>query len=254
MTVGDNPLREAVIKANKLRAKDYSGMRFGKVLIVKNYDRDVNNNRRVLAVCDCGKEFIVLAKSLVSRRQVSCGCNKLEKSKTQKNSLIGKIFGKLQVINREPNKNNAIMYKCLCDCGNYSIVSHGNLNKKKHIMSCGDCCEYRNGKRVSFIQIKLYNQLGGILNFHSGRFFIDIALSRYGKKIAIEYDEMYWHEDTKDKDAKRVRELMNNKWNVITIRARDNIPSYQQISDAIEYVCKNKSGTVWYILDIQRGK
>lgn len=51
--------------------------------------------------------------------------------------LIGKRFGRLKVIEQaESNKQHATCWKCLCDCGNYHIVSTGNLNKG-NVRSCG---------------------------------------------------------------------------------------------------------------------
>jgi len=42
--------------------------------------------------------------------------------------LIGKKFGRLGVIGREPNgPRGQIMWKCFCECGGIKIVMSGNL-------------------------------------------------------------------------------------------------------------------------------
>lgn len=46
-------------------------------------------------------------------------------------SIIGKRFTRLVVLEQIPNTKN---YKCLCDCGNTSIVNKSNL---KRVKSCG---------------------------------------------------------------------------------------------------------------------
>jgi len=53
-------------------------------------------------------------------------------------NLKGKQSGKLIVLEYAYTKNNHKYWKCLCDCGNYTYVSSGNLTKKRRpIKSCG---------------------------------------------------------------------------------------------------------------------
>jgi len=52
-------------------------------------------------------------------------------------SLIGKRFGKLTVIAREPNnKWREAMWKCVCDCGGETITTGKHL-RSGHTTSCG---------------------------------------------------------------------------------------------------------------------
>lgn len=63
--------------------------------------------------------------------------------------LTGQKFGRLTVINllSERAKNGMKIYKCLCNCGNYINVRHGNLTSG-NTKSCGcfnsDCSSKRN--------------------------------------------------------------------------------------------------------------
>lgn len=51
--------------------------------------------------------------------------------------LTGKRFGRLKVLNLEgKDKFGALMWKCLCDCGNITITQGGSL-KKGATRSCG---------------------------------------------------------------------------------------------------------------------
>ena len=51
--------------------------------------------------------------------------------------LLGQRFGRLTVIGRMPNnKQNQAVWKCLCDCGNETIVESGHL-RSGHTNSCG---------------------------------------------------------------------------------------------------------------------
>ncbi len=47
-------------------------------------------------------------------------------------NLTGQRFGKLVVLERRPKS----MWRCICDCGNESVVYGGNLTKP-HTRSCG---------------------------------------------------------------------------------------------------------------------
>lgn len=62
------------------------------------------------------------------------------------NDLLGKRFGRLKVIAREPNRrtpngSHRTMWKCKCDCGNETIVSACSLTRKakdkRPTESCG---------------------------------------------------------------------------------------------------------------------
>ena len=50
--------------------------------------------------------------------------------------LKNQKFGKLTVIERVSNKKYKVAWKCLCDCGNETIVLTTNLTSKR-ILSCG---------------------------------------------------------------------------------------------------------------------
>lgn len=52
--------------------------------------------------------------------------------------LTGKIFGKLVVIKRSGVYSDGhVLWECLCECGNTTVVQSNNLQKKKSTSSCG---------------------------------------------------------------------------------------------------------------------
>lgn len=58
--------------------------------------------------------------------------------------LTNRKFGKLTALVRvENNKHGKAMWRCLCDCGNYSVVNTADLTRNK-ITSCG-CNRVRHG-------------------------------------------------------------------------------------------------------------
>lgn len=94
--------------------------------------------------CECGNIVEVSAESLRRNMPHDCGCVKLQLQKEKEqakenklNYLVGKRFGKLVVEARtEERKNNSIVWKCKCDCGNYKNVPT-HLLTSNHTQSCG---------------------------------------------------------------------------------------------------------------------
>lgn len=62
----------------------------------------------------------------------------------------GQRFGKLTVVERVKNKNGKNVWRCVCDCGNETLVQTGNLSNG-HTTSCG-CARVESGKR-NFIDL-----------------------------------------------------------------------------------------------------
>ena len=54
----------------------------------------------------------------------------------KKLNIIGEKYNKLLVIEEEKPRANNRMFKCICDCGNITIVSMSNLRANR-IVSCG---------------------------------------------------------------------------------------------------------------------
>ena len=71
--------------------------------------------------------------------------------------LTGHKFGKLTVIKQsDRNKHRMVLWDCLCDCGNHSIVEGSSL-RSGHTKTCG--CE--------------------------GKAFIDLAGQRFGQLLLL---------------------------------------------------------------------
>lgn len=54
--------------------KDLTGLRFGRLVVLNQYDRTKNFKYRWICQCDCGNIVVVLGASMICGRQVSCGC------------------------------------------------------------------------------------------------------------------------------------------------------------------------------------
>ena len=130
---------------------DLTGQRFGRLTVVKKLE-DKDGWTQFLCKCDCGKEKIANGSSLKYGMTKSCGC--LHKEVSGKNnfeSLVGKRFGKLEVIDSAPSKYGKAHWLCKCDCGNETIASTGGL-KSGHTQSCG-CYQDEVASNTHFVDL-----------------------------------------------------------------------------------------------------
>jgi hypothetical protein len=88
-------------QAAKSKFKDLTGMRFGKLITLYMLPRALGERRACLCRCDCGVEKKVKSHNLTSGKTESCGCVKLEASKTNikvahvNNVRLGSAFRKV---------------------------------------------------------------------------------------------------------------------------------------------------------------
>lgn len=80
-----------------------------------------------------------------------------------KDNIISKRFGRLTVIDKIGSKNKISIYKCKCDCGNYTVVYRTNL-VNQDIKSCG-CLKEDFYKNRLNEQIKKYQVDGTNLSY-----------------------------------------------------------------------------------------
>ena len=142
---------------------DLTGERFGKLLVLSrssNYKTEKGKSIvRWLCLCDCGNETVVGSDSLRRGNTKSCGCYRGESSSKRKlSNLTGKRFGRLLVIKQanhhiQKRGKKVVCWKCLCDCGNETIVYSDHL-MSGHTSSCG-CYQ-----REKVIESKFVNLIG----------------------------------------------------------------------------------------------
>lgn len=153
------------------KAIDITNQRFGKLIAL--YDTGIRKNRQALwhCICDCGNECDVLGSSLRSGHTTSCGCKNHEK---EVENLIGKKFNNLTVLERRgSDKNRHALWYCLCDCGNYRIVTTTEL-KSNSVKSCRECS----------IKNKIGHEYSEI-DYTSTIWYKEIAGKKFGKLLAI---------------------------------------------------------------------
>lgn len=137
---------------NKLnKAKDISGMRFGRLVALQRAGYHVQpcGRRHILweCQCDCGNKTIVDISHLSTGETTSCGCYAKEFRKTAyTHNLTGKKFGRLTVVKQDKTREPGVFWICRCECGWFVSVAAnslaGGLTK-----SCG-CLKMSRGEAV----------------------------------------------------------------------------------------------------------
>ena len=112
---------------------DLTGQRFGKLICLKLYNKkDKRGNTQWVCQCDCGNTCLAAVPQLKCGYKKSCGCL----SHPPLKEYIGKKFGRLTVIEYSGKQAGMHRWKCVCDCGNETIVGQTLLQTGK-TKSCG---------------------------------------------------------------------------------------------------------------------
>lgn len=99
----------------------------------KLYIEQQKSTSQIAKILSCSKSCVLykLKRFDIKIRPV----NKLE-------NLEGKKFDSLLVVERLADKNSkSTKWKCLCDCGSYTVAKAGHLKSRNH-KSCGKCYKH----------------------------------------------------------------------------------------------------------------
>ena len=112
---------------------DLTGRRFNKLTCLYLADeRDKRGNAQWVCRCDCGNICLAAAPQLQAGYKTSCGCI----SHPPLKELIGKRFGMLVVTEYAGKRAGMHRWRCICDCGNETVVGQTLLQNGK-TKSCG---------------------------------------------------------------------------------------------------------------------
>lgn len=114
--------------------KSMAGKRFGKLLVLKNH-RKIKTFVEWECACDCGGRCWKRGQSLREGAARSCGCVPRKPSRALID-LMGKRFGRWQVIGPREKRNGVSVWLCRCDCGKEERPSGQSLRDGTS-KSCG---------------------------------------------------------------------------------------------------------------------
>jgi len=126
------------------KTKDIAGNQYGRLTAVRPTGEFYRNSAVWLCSCSCscGETKEVTVRALGAGDTKSCGC--LQRQVQQKNSknLVGRKFGKLEVLEKSDRRSpgRMILWKCVCECGEETYVETKNLSNGS-TKSCGCLAE-----------------------------------------------------------------------------------------------------------------
>ncbi len=140
---------------SQCKIKDITGMRYGKLQVLRFAGFGKDNRDRWECLCDCGKIIITNGKDLRQGKSKSCGCGKGKNA----NDLTNMRFGRLTAIKPIGLKNRSIEWLCKCDCGKeVRVLSYRLLRGYK--ISCG--CHYKHYETHGMHDTRLYRIWAGM--------------------------------------------------------------------------------------------
>ncbi len=111
--------------------KDLTGMRFGRLVVVKPTENGRGGRFVWECVCDCGGTKLAQSNDLTRGKIKSCGCSRT------RIDIAGMRFGRLTAIKPTERKcGSHVLWECLCDCGQYAYAASSNL-RRGQTRSCG---------------------------------------------------------------------------------------------------------------------
>ena len=117
------------------------GQQFGRLYVIEKDIEASKQHKRAYwkCKCSCGKEKTIAGLSLIRGATQSCGCLRNERvfEKAAKNEK-GKRYGKLTVLEMDPERDKfgKIKWICQCDCGNIKSIVGAEL-RSGNTSSCG---------------------------------------------------------------------------------------------------------------------
>ena len=165
--------------------RDITGQRFGLLTAVKPTGERRNSGTVVwLCKCDCGGEVLAPLNQLRAGYRKSCGCL----SRPPLKDWINKHFGKLVVTEYSGKVGGMHQWKCLCECGNVTVVGQSRLLSGK-TKSCG-CLQnetiLKNSKLIEGTSITQLESGLNRINKNNTSGHTGVYYSKKGKKWVAE--------------------------------------------------------------------
>ena len=141
-----------------MRAKNELGNKYGKLTVIAPTDERIRSRVCWICQCECGNILTVIGTDLRTGRKTDCGCvphyNFIDET--------GNKYGRLTVIAKSNKKSSSrgIMWECLCECGNTTIVNGKDLRSGK-TRSCG--CLEQKSRGQTILKDEIGNRYGKLV-------------------------------------------------------------------------------------------
>lgn len=186
--------------------RDLTGQRFGRLVCLEPTEkRNLGGNVIWRCQCDCGNLCLAVGAQLIQGYKKSCGCLGHPPLK----DYMGKRFGMLTVLEYAGKADGMHRWRCLCDCGQETVVGQTLLQTGK-TKSCG-CLQ----KRVYEKNLRLVDGTSVTI--------LEAYRKRTVSSNSSGYKGVYW-------------DRSSGKWSAqITFKRKQyHLGQYDRLSDAIK--------------------
>lgn len=234
--------------STRIKNVDLAGMKFNNLTVLNNDFIRQNGVNYLECQCDCGRKTLIAHHYIVAKRIKRCNicaaANATKKTQEKNAQELASYLSRYGYTQLSPYRGTLRPVEVQCCCGKILKRVCKNLLKlarKNARLDC-KCNKMKNGRMTSNPVFQLHNTLGrGVHNYNSKAGCIDIALCYKGKKIAIEYDEWWWHKDYKAKDDRKNKKLLDHGWFVLRLRVSGYLPTYQEMIHSLDKLVKSKT-------------
>lgn len=227
---------------------------FGKLTVIEQAP-SANGRRQWRCQCECGKVITASTTALRGGDTSSCGClafkrkgnttNHTNKGGRKPEDLTNQVFGNLTVLEITPErKNNSVVWKCRCQCGNIAYVTAASL-KNKGTQSCRCIHSFGEQRITALLQqndINFLREYNVKINGANRRF--DFAIIENNKITRlIEFDGPQHNTNSSgylsdSYEAIHSRDMEKNQWalenNIPLVRIPYILRDSVQIDDLLE--------------------
>lgn len=211
------------------KATNIIGKRYGKLVVLYRVEppKTITTKKPKSfwkCQCDCGNLCVVSIDRLNNGSTQSCGCISREKASERfMIDMVGQKYGKLTVIERDPQKSNSgrVHWLCKCDCGNKKLESIDGMKLRQGKKLQCSLCQPRSKGEEQIRDILTINNISFIQekSFDDCRFPDTKRLARFdfyvNEQYIIEFDGRQHIEPTTGSKA--------NWWSLEYVQGHDKI-------------------------------
>lgn len=234
--------------ATHIKGVNLAGTKLNHFTILSNNFVRKNGINYLPCQCDCGQVVLIAHHYLTAKKSQMCNtCSALNSTKgiRERNAKeVSDYLSRYEYTQISPYRGTLRKIEVRCCCGKIVKMKCGHLLKlaRQNVRLNCKCNKIKNGRMTSNPVFKLHDILGrGVHNYNGSAGCIDIALCYKGKKVAIEYDEWWWHKDHKAKDDRKNKKLLDNGWFVLRLRVSGYLPTYREMIRSLDKLIRSET-------------
>ena len=203
--------KDKAIESNIKRGRPIKiGDVFGELTVIEQLPSKIAKNgkkqRYFLTQCSCGEQISISGQELL--RKSEHRCMKCNNKLTSKRTIIreeGNKYGRLTVIEEAGrDKDNRVLWRCHCDCGNEKIALGKSL-RAGLVLSCG-CLHSKGESKIAILLTEM--GINFIQQYHTDKLksennhflYFDFYLPEYNTIIEYQGEQHYqnihsWYDD-----------------------------------------------------------